>query len=117
MVHLTEAEKGLMNIIWDNNNISSKDLVNICSKKFNWKKSTTYTILGRLVKKEMVKNEHAIVSYTISKESYMYSQKKNVIRKYFNNSLPSFLTAFAHEKKLTEEDIRELEKIIEQYKS
>ena len=117
MIHLTEAEKNLMDIIWDENNLYSKDLVNICFEKFNWKKSTTYTLLRRLIKKEIVKNEHAVVSYNISRESYMYSQKKHVIEKYFDNSLPSFLTAFAHEKKLSEDDIRELEMIIQQYKS
>lgn len=116
MIHLTEAEKNLMDIIWDANNIHSKDLVDICFQKFNWKKSTTYTMLKKLIKKEMVDNDHAIVSYKISRESFMYSQKKHVIEKYFDNSLPSFINAFANEEKLTEDDIRELEKIIEKYK-
>lgn len=116
MIHLTEAEKKLMDIIWDSNNIYSKDLVDICFRKFNWKKSTTYTMLKKLIKKEMVNNDHAVVSYNISREEFMYSQKKHVIEKYFDNSLPSFINAFANEEKLSEDDIRELKIIIEKYK-
>lgn len=117
MIHLTEAEKNLMNIIWDENNIHSRELADVCLKKFNWKRSTTYTMLKKLVQKGMVKNDRALVSYNISRESYIYSQKKHVIEKYFDNSLPSFLNAFAYEEKLSEDDIRELETIIEKYKS
>ena len=91
MAYLTEAEKNLMDIIWNENDIYSKDLVDICMQKFNWKKSTTYTMLKKLIKKEMVKNEHSVVSYNISREDYVYSQRKQLLEKYFDNSLPSFL--------------------------
>lgn len=116
MKQLTEAESKLMNIIWRENNIPSKKLVEICSEEFHWKKSTTYTMLKKLCNKNFIKNNNAIVSYKITSEDYTNMQKKHVIEKYFNNSLPSFLTAFVHEKKLSKDDIQELETIIAHYK-
>ncbi len=116
MIHLTDAEKKLMDIIWKQNNIPSNELVRICMEQFEWKKSTTYTMLKKLIKKDMVTNQNTIVSFVISKEDYMYSEKKNIIEKYFNNSLPAFLNTFARESRLTKDDIQELEGIIEQYR-
>lgn len=116
MKQLTDAEEALMDIIWDNNKIRSGMLVEICREKFDWKKSTTYTILHHLEEKEMARNTDAVVSWTVSRDEYLYQQEKNLLRKYFNGSLPSFVAAFSREKKLSKEDVRELEKIIESYK-
>lgn len=116
MTRLTEAEEGMMELIWDHENLTSRELVELCRKQFEWKKSTTYTILSRLIKKGMAQNENAKVSGLMTREEYRYLQGKNVIREYFHDSLPSFITAFAKEEKLSRKDIEQLEKIIEEYK-
>ena len=55
------------------------------------------------------------IGYSLQKE-YENQEKRKVIKKYFKNSLPDFFVAFAHEKKLSKEDIDELEHIIAEYK-
>ena len=45
---LAEGEMKFTEIIWDNEPIKSGDLVALCEEKFNWKKSTTYTVLKKL---------------------------------------------------------------------
>ncbi|MDD2494451.1 MAG: BlaI/MecI/CopY family transcriptional regulator [Tissierellia bacterium] len=46
---LTEAELKLADIIWANEPVSSPDLVKLCDADLNWKKSTTYTMLKKLI--------------------------------------------------------------------
>ena len=48
---LAEAEEKFAEIIWAHEPISSSELVKVCEKEMNWKKSTTYTVLKKLCQK------------------------------------------------------------------
>lgn len=113
--YLTNAEFKLMELIWDKGEISSNSLVKECMDCFDWKKSTTYTNLKKLVEKKMVCNLDAIVRVLVSREEYENRQRKDIIKQYFSNSLPKFVLTFIKEENLTKKDIIELEKMIEQY--
>lgn len=114
--NLTEAEEELSKIIWGTEPIKSGELVKICEKEFEWKKSTVYTMLKRLENKNIFKNENSIIKSLINKEDFYASQSEIVINKKFGGSLPRFLTAFTKKNKLTDEDILELERMIDQHK-
>ena len=45
---LTESEEKFAELIWQNEPMGSGDLVKLCEKEMNWKKSTTYTVLKKL---------------------------------------------------------------------
>ena len=46
---LADAEERFAEIIWDREPLGSPELVKICEKEMNWKKSTTYTVLKNCV--------------------------------------------------------------------
>lgn len=112
---LTEAEENLANIIWEKEPIKSSELVKICEDRFNWKKSTTYTMLKRLEDKEVVRNKDSIVKSLIKKEDFHGEQSKIFVEENFEGSLPRFLAAFIRRKKLSENEIKELQKLIEDH--
>lgn len=56
---LTDTETKFADLIWANEPILSGDLVKLCEAEFSWKKSTTYTMLKRLEKKEILKTGEA----------------------------------------------------------
>ena len=68
METLTETEYRLMVVIWEKQNLTSMELVNICMTKFAWKKSTTYTMLKKLEKKGMIKNDSTVLQILVSKK-------------------------------------------------
>ncbi|HEY8362942.1 MAG TPA: BlaI/MecI/CopY family transcriptional regulator [Tissierellaceae bacterium] len=113
---LTEAEENLAEIIWEREPIKSSELVNICMEKFNWKKSTTYTILKRLEGKKIVKNVNSIVESLVKKEDFYAEQSKIFIEENFEGSLPKFLAAFTRRKKLSQQEVKEIERLINDYK-
>ena len=45
---LGTVESKFADIIWENEPISSGQLVKLCGQQLDWKKSTTYTMLKRL---------------------------------------------------------------------
>lgn len=112
---LTEAEGNLANIIWENEPIRSPELVKICEERFDWKKSTTYTMLKRLEEKKVVRNKSSIVKSLIGKEDFYGEQSKMFVEETFDGSLPRFIAAFARRKKLSRNELEELQRLIENH--
>ena len=112
---LTESEENLAELIWEREPIRSPALVEICAETFNWKKSTTYTMLKRLDRKGIVQNKNSLVTSRISKDYFYGEQGKIFVKENFDNSLPKFLTAFTRVKKLSSEEIEELKSLIDSF--
>lgn len=113
---LGETEEHFAELIWTKEPIGSGDLVDLCSAELNWKKSTTYTVLKKLCDKGLFQNEKAVVTSLVSREDYYASQSVQFVEDTFGGSLPMFLTAFTRRKKLTDQQIKALEKMIDEYK-
>ena len=112
---LTEAEKKLMEIIWQVAPIESGKLVKIAADRIYWTKSTTYTVLRKLVSKGFVKNEDTVVSVLVSKERSLISESNQIVEESFSGSLPKFVAAFFGNKKtLSDEDADALMKLIQE---
>ncbi len=109
---LGEIEMRFADIIWENEPLASGELVKLCEKALNWKKSTTYTILRRVCDRELFQNQDGIVTSLVSKEEFFAGQSEQFVEETFHGSLPKFLAAFTRRKKLSEEEINELKKII-----
>ena len=113
-VTLGEIESRFAEIIWQNEPIASRELVPLCEKEFGWKKSTTYTVLKRLVDKGIFLNRDGTVTSLISREELNVAQTEQIIEEKFHGSLPSFLVAFTRKNRLSESDIEEIRRIIEE---
>ena len=108
------AETRFAEIIWDNAPVSSGELVRLSGEKLGWKKSTAYTVLRRLCDKGLFRNEDGVVSVLVDRTGYEESQSRQFVSDSFGGSLPAFLAAFTARKKLTEKEISELEKLIDE---
>ena len=112
---LTKTEMKFMELIWQLEPINSTALVKECEKRFEWKKSTTYTMLKNLCRKEIIKNENAVVTSTRKKEDYYGARGRDYVDEHFAGSLPMFLTAFCGSGvKLSEKDKEEIKRLIDE---
>ncbi len=73
-------------------------------------------MLRRLCQRNIFQNKDGIVSSIISKQEFHARQSEKFVEETFNGSLPQFLTAFTLRQKLSEKDIDELQRLIDQYK-
>ena len=112
MENLGEKETKFANLIWSHAPIQSGELVKLCEKELDWKKSTTYTMLARLVKRGIFENNDSVVRVRISREDFEASRSESFVDENFGGSLPGFLAAFTRKKKLSDKEIAELEAII-----
>ena len=112
---LAEIESRFVELIWQQEPINSGDLVALCEKELNWKKSTTYTVLRRLCQKGILQNQDAVVTSLIKKEEYLARRSEQVVEEGFEGSLPQFVAAFMSRKKLSKRQIEEIQKLIDEY--
>lgn len=113
--YLTDAEENLMDIVWQYQPLASTRMVELCAELFNWKKSTTYTMLKRLQNKSVLVNDRATIRATISKEQFYAEQSKRFVDSKFGGSLPQFITAFSRRTQLSKREIDALKALINQY--
>ena len=71
-------------------------------------------MLRRLCEKGLFQNNNSMVTSLMSKQEFDGLQSEMFVEETFNGSLPRFLTAFATRKKLSEKDINELQRFIDQ---
>lgn len=107
-----KIESQFAEIIWNNEPLSSPELVALAEKELNWKKSTTYTSLKRLSERGIFQNNKGTVTSKMSRDEFYAMKSEQFIEETFSGSLPRFLTAFASRNKLSEEELQELETLI-----
>lgn len=112
---LAEGEARFAELIWEKEPITSPELVKLCEKEFQWKKSTTYTVLKKLCERGIFQNEKAVVTSLISKEEFYGYKSRKFVEESFGGSIPRFLTAFMGGKKLTKEQAAEIRELIDRF--
>lgn len=112
---LGAVESRFADIIWANQPLTTKELVQICEKELNWKRTTTYTVLKKLCDRGIFATESSTVTALLSKEEFQAIQSEKFVGETFDGSLPAFIAAFTSRKKLSDSEIAEIRKMIESY--
>jgi len=115
-IELGVVQERFADIVWANEPIPSGELVKVCEKELNWKKPTTYTVLRKLCEKGLLQNVDGIVSSLVSKEEFYSAKSKQIIDDSYAGSLPAFIAAFTSHKKLSKQEVDEIQKMIDDFK-
>jgi len=113
-IKIFDAEYRFMCIVWEKEPITSPALVKLCFEEFGWKKSTTYSVIKRLSERGALKNENTVVTSLVSRLQVQKYESEQIVEKTFENSLPSFITAFLQDKKLTQDEANQIKQMIEE---
>ena len=109
------VEAQFADIIWENEPLSSGELVKLCAEKLEWKKSTTYTVLKKLCERGIFQNVEGTVSSVLSKQEFAAAQSEQFVEESFGGSLPAFIAAFASSKRLSSKEINEIRKKMDSF--
>lgn len=107
------VETRFAELVWASAPIPSGELVKLCQKELEWKKSTTYTVLRKLCERGIFRNDGGMVSVVVSREEYYAAKSRQFVAETFDGSLPAFLAAFTGGKRISEADAAELQKLID----
>lgn len=112
---LGEMEQKFADLIWKKEPVASGELVRLCEDAFDWKRTTTYTMLKRLCQRDLFVNENGTVKASMTREEFQAAQGEQFLNDNFEGSLPVFLAAFSRRRKLSGREVAELKKMIEEF--
>ncbi len=112
---LFESEAKVMEIIWEKNPISAKEVSLIAAKTIGWNKNTTYTVIKKLEAKGFIHREDPgfICTPLVSQNQMQKTEAASLVKKVFGGSRKALFSALLEDEPLSEEEIDELRKLIE----
>ncbi len=111
-----ESEYRFCLILWEHEPVKSSELVKLCREQLGWKPTTTYTVLRRLSDRGVLKNEDTIVTSLVSKDEVQAAEIDELVEKKFEGSVPAFFAAFTKRRKISQEEIDEVQKMIDHFR-
>lgn len=113
--HLFDSELRLMELVWEREPVTAKELSLIAAEDFCWNKNTTYTVLKKLVEKGVLRRDEPnfLCTALIKREQVQKAETKSLIDKLYNGSRKAFFAAFLQEEDLSKEELDELRAMIE----
>ncbi|MBR4941348.1 MAG: BlaI/MecI/CopY family transcriptional regulator [Clostridia bacterium] len=111
-----ESEYRFCLILWEHEPVKSSELAKLCAEKLGWKSTTTYTVIKRLGERGVLKNENTVVTSLVSRDEVCAAEIDELVEKKFDGSLPAFIAAFARSRKLTGDEIAEVQNMIDSFK-
>ena len=111
-----ESEYRFCQLRWENEPIRSGALAALCREKLNWKPTTTYTVIRRLSKRGVVKNENCVVTSLVSRAEAESAEVGELLETRFQGSLPAFISAFSRLDRVSDADMDEMLRMIRQYR-
>ncbi len=113
-IKLFDSELKIMDIVWEKEPVSAKEISLIAADIVGWNKNTTYTIIKKLIEKNAIARTEPnfICTSIIKKEEVQKAETMNLIDKFYNGSKKAFFAAFIEED-ISEDELAELKKLIE----
>jgi len=117
---LTEAEWEIIKAVWDNQPCAAPAVQEVLNKKTGWSYSTVKTLMDRMVKKGLLKQEKIrnliLYSASITKQHARKTEILRTIKRAFDGALTPMMQ-FMLENNLSKKQLAEVEKIIRKQKS
>lgn len=111
-----ESEYRFCLILWAHEPVKSSELVALCREQLGWKPTTTYTVIKRLAQRGVLVNEDTVVRSLVSKDEVQAAEIGEMVEKKFEGSLPAFLAAFTRHRKMTDREIDQVQRMIDEYR-
>lgn len=114
--NISDAEWKIMRVLWDKHPLPAYDIIQVLEKSEDWHPNTIKTLLNRLVKKkalavERYKNLY-LYSPAIKEADCVRAESQSFLERFFGGDVRPLLVHFAENKQLTDEDLKELRKIL-----
>lgn len=117
---ISNSELQVMSILWDESPLTVGQVIERAQDDTDWHPNTIKTILSRLVDKDAVSKlkdgKRFFYAPLLARSGVMTSQSEQLLHKFFNGKMAPLVAHFANQKKLTKNDIEEIEAILNSIK-
>ena len=115
-INLTEAEWTVMESLWTNASMNGREVTEAMESRMGWNRSTTLTLLRRLVGKGAVREDtqggkksfHPV----LQREDAVLQETEDFLGRLYKGSLSLMVSSFTKKQSLKKEEIEELYAIL-----
>ena len=118
---LPDAELEIMKVVWHNEcPISTSEVKRIIDEESDVKRTqqTVQTLINRLISKEYIakdkRGKEYIYTPLVAEKDYVEFESEQFLKKMHGNSVANLMRALFDSKKISDEDISELEKMFKE---
>ncbi|MDF1508484.1 penicillinase repressor BlaI [Robertmurraya sp. DFI.2.37] len=116
--NISESEWEVMNILWHKSPLTANEVIASLQETTDWKPKTIRTLLDRLVHKNVVgvnRNQKVYTFYPLySQDECQRAETESFVKRIYGGAVKSMLVQFIEEESLTDDDIKELRKILDE---
>ncbi|MHC5374633.1 CopY/TcrY family copper transport repressor [Enterococcus sp. LJL120] len=117
-IKISDSEWEVMRVIWTLGQASAQEIIGVLGDSKDWKPATIKTLLGRLVKKEVVWTEQVgkkfIYHPAVSESATVRSATENLFSHICAKRIGQTLSELVDQAELTQADIDQLKELLEQ---
>lgn len=115
---ITQAEWEVMNALWEHSPSTAMEVADALRGKTDWSPKTVKTLLGRLVRKGVLRyreeGNRYVYTPAIPRQRYVKEESASFIERVFGGDATPALVHFVRSTKLTKEEIDELRRILDE---
>ncbi len=118
---ISDAELAVMEVLWTQAPLTATDVASRVTASKDWSLATVKTLLSRLAAKAAVEY-HAegrkfLYSPLVAREDYVSGESRRLVDRLFGGKFMPLVAHLAHQEKLSDADIAEIEKLLREMKS
>src|SRR5688572_6997483 len=113
---ISDAEWVVMKVFWAEGARTANQVVAALEGRSSWKPKTIHTLISRLVQKHVLRAEKQgrehLFTPLVSQEECRLAESKSFLDRVFDGELKPFLVSFLENEKLSEGELKEIEKLV-----
>jgi predicted transcriptional regulator len=117
MMRISEAESVVMEVLWNRQPLSAEEVVEALGDAQQWQVPTIKTLLNRLLKKGAISAEKEgrryLYSPVLERKDWVQDESQSLLQRLFDGRVAPLVAHFSQQRKLSDKDIRELRKLLE----
>lgn len=114
-IKLFDSEVKVMELVWEHEPITAKELSVMANEAYGWNKNTTYTVIKKLIDKDIIlrTEPNFVCTSLIKKETVQKEEINQLIKRLFRGSKKAFFSTFLQDETLSNEEYEVLRELID----
>lgn len=117
-MQISEAESAVMQVLWTRSPMSAEEVAAALEGEREWQAATVKTLLGRLLNKGAIRAERQgrryLYSPVLEREQWVLGESEGLLQRLFDGRVAPLVAHFSSHRKLSQADVAELRKLIEE---
>lgn len=112
--HLFDSELKVMDLLWQNGQMSAKEIAAALRESIGWSKTTTYTVIKKCIAKEaIIRTEPGFLCRAaISREAVQANETTEFIDKFYHGAADQLVASLLSRKVLSKDEIMRLRQLV-----